>query len=56
MIERREERGKLGKQWNQVAVDGSGRELQTAVATSCRQRRRERERGRGKRQKENQLI
>ena len=51
MIESREERGKLKKQWNQVAIDGGGGELQTTMAVSYRQRWRrgcgERERERG---------
>ena len=38
MIESREERGKLKKQWNQVAIDGGGGELQTTMAVSYRQR------------------
>ena len=63
----REKRGKLGKQKNQVAVDGGGKELQTAVVRNYKRRwrrtanssggkgERKSER-RGKRQKEDHLI
>ena len=50
MIESREKRWKLGKQRNQVAVDGGGRELQTAMAVRETKREREREREREERQ------
>ena len=64
MIESGEERGKLKKQWNQVAIDGGGEELQTTMAVSYRQRWQqgcgEREREREERQmtkrERNQLI
>ena len=51
MIESREKKGKLGKQWNQVEVDDGGGELQMTVAGNYKQQWR-RERERGKRQKE----
>ena len=51
MIESREKRGKLGKQKNKVAVDGGGKELQTAVVANCKQQwRQRREKEREKRQ------
>ena len=62
MIESREERGKLKKQWNQVAIDGSGEELQTTMAVSYRQRwqrgcgEREREERQMTKRERNQLI
>ena len=49
MIESGEERGKLKKQWNQVAIDGGGEELQTTMAVSYRQQWR---RGCGERERE----
>ena len=60
MIESREERGKLKKQWNQVAIDDGGEELQTTMAVSYRQQWRrgcgERERGEANDKKRDKSI